>query len=275
MSGPVAAPQGQSLPGTGCGRMVRGMDESLEQWRGAVAVVTGASSGIGRAVAEDFGRLGLRVVLVGRRREELEATAARVRAAGGAALAVPGDLAEPDAARRIFTETRAAWGGVDVLVNSAGLRGGASLLKADPAVMRAAFAVNVLAALECMREAATDLRGKTRGAIINISSMTGHRLLPGTPGLYAATKHALRIVTDAFRAELAAEKSPVKVALLSPGLVDTPWHRDAEGVLATKGAYPYEPLQPADIVAAVRYVLAAPPHVQIGDIQLRSVGQPF
>jgi len=126
-----------------------------------------------------------------------------------------------------------------------------------------------------MREAVADMRGKADAAIINLSSMTGHRLLPGTPGPYAASKHALRIITDGLRAELAAEKLPIKVALISPGLVDTPWHRQPGGMISQKGAFPYEPLQPADVVEAVRYILAAPAHVQVGDIQLRSTSQPF
>jgi NADP-dependent 3-hydroxy acid dehydrogenase YdfG len=105
--------------------------------------------------------------------------------------------------------------------------------------------------------------------------MTGHCLLPGTPGPYAAAKHTLRIVTDSLHAELAAEKLPIKVSLFSPGLVDTPWHDKPGVVLEKNGTYPYAPLRPDDIVAAVRHILAAPPHVQICDIQLRSTDQPF
>jgi NADP-dependent 3-hydroxy acid dehydrogenase YdfG len=251
------------------------MESPLSRWRGKVALVTGASSGIGRAIAVDLGGLGLKVAVAGRRVAELEAVAAEISQAGGEALVLAGDQAEPASNLRFFQELRACWGGVDILVNSAGVRGGSSVLGASLAELQAGFNVNVLAATLCMREAVADLRGKTAGVIINVSSMTGHRLLPGTPGPYAATKHALRLMTDALRAELAAEKLPIKVALLSPGMVDTPWHSQPGGVLAKTGAYPYEPLQPADIVAAVRYILAAPPHVQIGDIQLRSTGQPF
>jgi NADP-dependent 3-hydroxy acid dehydrogenase YdfG len=155
------------------------------------------------------------------------------------------------------------------------MRGGASVLGAPLEEIADAFHLNVLAATACMREAVADMRGKPNAAIINISSMTGHRLLPGTPGAYAATKHALRIMTDGLRSELAAEKLPIKVALISPGLVDTPWHRQPDGILGKGGSFPYEPLQPADVVEAVRYILSAPAHVQVGDIQLRSTGQPF
>jgi len=251
------------------------MEKSLSRWRGKVALVTGASSGIGRAIAVDLGRLGLKVAIAGRQRAGLAAVAAEIRRAGGEALVLTGDQARLETNRLFFRRLRARWGGVDVLVNSAGVRGGTSVLGASLAELQAGFNLNVLAATVCMREAVADLRGKPAGVIINLSSMTGHRLLPGTPGTYAATKHALRLMTDGLRAELAAEKLPIKLALISPGLVDTPWHRQPGGVLAKNGAYPYEPLQPADIVAAVRYILAAPPRVQIGDIQIRSTGQPF
>lgn len=251
------------------------MDASLARWHGKVALVTGASSGLGRAIALDLGRLQMKVAVAGRRETELAAVAAELRALGAEALVLAGDQAQLETNLRFFRELRARWGGVDVLVNSAGTRGGASVLGATLEELQAGFALNVLAATVCMREAAADLRGKADAAIINISSMTGHRLLPGTPAPYAAAKHALRIITDGLRSELAAEKLPVKVALISPGMVDTPWHRQPGGVVARTGAFPYEPLQPADVVAAVRYILAAPPHVQIGDIQLRSTGQPF
>jgi NADP-dependent 3-hydroxy acid dehydrogenase YdfG len=251
------------------------MVNPLNRWRGKVALVTGASSGIGRAVAIDLGALGLKVAVAGRRVVELETLAVEIRQTGGEALVLAGDQAELETNRRFFAEIRPLWGGVDVLVNSAGVRGGLSVLGAPLAELQAGFNLNVLAATVCMREAVADMRGKAAGVIINLSSMTGHRLLPGTPGPYAATKHALRIMTDAFRAELAAEKLPIKVAMLSPGMVDTPWHTQPGGVLAKTGAFPYEPLQPSDIVAAVRYILAAPPRVQIGDIQIRSTSQPF
>jgi NADP-dependent 3-hydroxy acid dehydrogenase YdfG len=251
------------------------MDTPLSRWRGKVALVTGASSGIGRAIALEFGRLGMKVAVTGRRADELAAAAGEIRQQGGEALPLVGDQSNLETNLRLFQEIRARWGGVDVLVNNAGARGGASVLGAPLAEMQAAFNLNVLAATICMREAVADMRGKVDAAIINISSMTGHRLLPGVPGPYAATKHALRIMTDGLRSELAAEKLAIKLAVISPGLVNTPWHQQPNGILATKGAYPYPPLAAADIVEAVRYVLSAPPNVQIGDIQLRATGQPF
>lgn len=257
------------------GLMLRWMNPELLRWRGRIALVTGASSGIGRAIAEDFGRMGLKVALVGRRADALAATAESVTALGGDALCLVGDQAEADFNRRIFSEVRTRWAAPDIVVNSAATPGGRSLIEADFAEIQAALDLNLRAVILCMREAAVGMRGKPEGAVINLSSMTGHRMLPGTPAVYAATKHALRILTDGFRAELIHAGLPVKVALISPGMVDTPWHARPDGVLAQKGGYPYLPLAPADIVDAVRYILSASPGAQVCDIQLRPAGQPF
>lgn len=251
------------------------MSESpLARWRGRTALVTGASSGIGRTIATDFGRLGLNVALTGRRRAELEDTARAVRDAGGAALVVVCDHAIAAENAAAFAQARARWGGIDIVVNNAGVRGGTCLLGTTLGEIERAFTVNVISAVACMQEAVADLRARgAAGVIINLSSMTGHRVLPGTPAVYAATKHALRIVTDGMRSEVAMERLPIKVALISPGMVDTPWHRQPDGIIARSGASPHPPLQPHDLVEAVRYILAAPPHVQICDIQVRSTGQ--
>lgn len=251
------------------------MNPELDRWRGKVALVTGASSGIGRALAEDLGRLGLRVAVTGRRPDALAEAAAAVRTAGGEALVLAGDQRAVETNRRFFADVVAHWGTVDLLVNSAGILGGRSLLQTEWEEIQSALDLNLRAALVCMREAAALMRGKADAAIINVSSMTGHRVVPGTPALYAATKHALRILTDGLRSDLVREGQRIKVALLSPGLVDTPWHAKADGLLARDGAYPYPPMVPADLAAAVRYILSAPPGVQVCDIQLRPAAQPF
>lgn len=251
------------------------MDTPLHRWRGKVALVTGASSGIGRAIALDLGALPMRVAITGRRADELEAVAAEIRSRGGEALALPGDQTELAHNARVFAAIRARWGSVDLLVNNAGVRGGASLLTANLEEIQQGLNLNVLAAIACMREAVADLRGKRDAAIIAISSMVGHRVMAGVPPLYAATKHALRVITDGLRTELSGSDPQIKVALISPGLVDTPWHLLPNGVLREKGAYPHGTLKSEDIVAAVHYILSVPPHVQISDILLRPTGQPL
>jgi len=249
------------------------MDPELLRWRGKVALVTGASSGIGATIATSLGELGMKVAIAGRDQARLRRVALEVERAGGEALVLRGDQARAPVNARFFGRIRRKWGGIDVLVNSAGVRGGRSLLQGDWAELQSALDLNVRAALLCMRQAVDDMRNRKDAAIINISSMTGHRVLPGVPALYAATKHALRVLTDGLRTELVEQNLPIKVALISPGLVDTPWHRPP-GPGTKKRPFPYPPLQPADIANAVRYILSAPRHVQVCDILIRPSEQP-
>ena len=251
------------------------MDTSLTRWRGRIALITGGSSGIGRAIAVDLAKLGMKVAVTARRSVALEETVAAIENVGASALALWGDQRDPAVNRRFFTELAARWGPPDVLINNAGTLGARALLEGDWDEIQSALDLNIRASLLCMREAAAAMQGKAEGAIINLSSMTGHRVVPGTPALYAATKHALRLLTDGVRNELAARGGIIKVALISPGLVDTPWHRKSGGLLQQQSTYPYPPLEPADIASAVRYILAAPPGVQVCDILLRPSAQTF
>lgn len=250
------------------------MNPEITRWHGKVALVTGASSGVGAAIAESLGAAGLRVVLAGRNQRRLSAVALRIRRHGTVSV-VTCDQRRMAENARLFKSIRQRWGGVDVLVNCAGVRGGMSLLDADWEEMQEAITLNVSAALWCARETVTQLRGKPEGAIINICSMVGHRVLPDVPALYAATKHALRILTDGLRTEVAQRKLPIKVTLISPGLTDTPWHRKPGGIARGGRPYPHEPLQPADIAREVLHVLALPAHVQVRDILLSAASQPY
>jgi NADP-dependent 3-hydroxy acid dehydrogenase YdfG len=251
------------------------MTYDLQRWRGRIALVTGASSGIGRAIAEDLGALGLKVAITGRRAEALAETAAAVTAAGGEARVLAGDQRDIDVNQRFFADIRAHWGPVDLLVNNAGTQGGRSLLRDSLDEIQEALDLNLRAAIVCMREAVAAMRGKSEAAIINVSSLTGHRMMPGMPAVYSATKHALRILTDGLRAEVIEERLPIKVSLLSPGMVDTPWHSRPGGVVDQKGDYLFPPLAPADLAAAVRYILSAPAGVQVSDILLRPALQAY
>ena len=250
------------------------MNHDTKRWTGKIALVTGASSGIGAAIAVSLAAYGLRVALVGRNRSRLIATARRVTAAGGESLVLIGNLAEVSACRRLFRDLHRRWGTVDVLVNCAAIRGGNSLLNSPWSEIDTALRLNIAAPILAMREAVKQMRGKRDAAIVTLGSMVGHRVLPGVPALYAATKHALRIVCDGLRTELAEQCSTIKVALISPGLTDTPWHANAGGIRRNRKSYPYAPLLPEDIARVVIQILETPPHVQIRDVLLNSSAQP-
>ncbi|HET8647189.1 MAG TPA: SDR family NAD(P)-dependent oxidoreductase, partial [Vicinamibacteria bacterium] len=143
---------------------------------GQVALVTGAGTGIGRAIAETFAREGARVALNGRRRGPLEEAAAGLRAVGGEALVAPGDLTDEAAVDEVVRAVLDAWGQIDVLVNNAGLNVPQRDLKGlSAADWRAVIDADLTAPFLLCRAALPAMRGRQRGTIINISSMAGKR----------------------------------------------------------------------------------------------------
>ena len=252
--------------------------DTLQRWNAKVALVTGASSGIGAAIAEALAEAGMKVAITGRDRARLQSVASRIRDCGGGrgnVLALRCDHTLMSENARIFRALRKRWNGVDVLVNCAGIRGALSLLDSEWPELQVALDLNVSASLWCAREAVSQMRGKAEGAIVNISSMVGHRVLPGAPAMYSATKHALRILTDGLRSEVAKRGLPIKVSLISPGLTDTAWHRQSGGVHAGGKKYPHVPLRPRDVAEAVCHILATRPGVQVRDLLLSPNEQPY
>lgn len=249
--------------------------EHIERWRGRVALVTGASAGIGRAVALRLAAAGLRVALTARRGDRIEALAAQITAAGGEALAVAADARDEAALLAVFDAVRKRWGGVDVMVNNAGLGRDASLCEGATDGWREMLDVNVLALAICTREAVADMRRRGGdGQVIHIASMASHRVPPGGGGFYAATKYAVRALTEGLRQELRELGSDIRVSAISPGMVETEFAEAMWGPGASAEAYGRFPcLQPDDIADAVLFVLARPPHAQIHDVLLRPTRQ--
>jgi short-subunit dehydrogenase len=176
-----------------------------------VVIITGASSGIGRAAALRLGRPGTTVVLAARRAAQLATVAAEIEGNGGAALAVPTDLRDP--AQISALAERA--GPADVLINNAGLGGSKSVLT-DDADVTAMVDVNLLAPIRLMRAVIPAMRAAGRGTIINIGSVAGEI---GISGTYSATKFGLRGMTDSVRRELAG--TGIGVTLIEPGHIAT------------------------------------------------------
>jgi NAD(P)-dependent dehydrogenase (short-subunit alcohol dehydrogenase family) len=183
-----------------------------------VALVTGASSGIGEASARRLARSGFRVVLAARRAERLESIAKEISTAGGEALAVAVDLADSAATSHLVEQTRDAYGRVDVLVNNAGFSPGAALEQITRSELRQIFEVNLFSALQLVGEVVPLMRAQGGGRIINIGSLGGYVAAPlAIP--YAATKAGLDAATRGMRLELAPWR--IRVSLVIPGFVDT------------------------------------------------------
>ena len=227
---------------------------------GKTILITGASSGIGRAIADLSLQNGARVIGLCRSVDKLPA--------GVTPLAC--DLSDPEAINHAF----ASLTHLDILVNNAGLAYLSPISTGDPAQWKKMWQINVHALSLCSQHA-LNLFPKNAGHILNISSLSGHRV-PPTGGFYAATKFAVRAITEALRSELSLAKSPVRVSSISPGYVDTPLLNDyfqgREEQLAQTRAK-VNMLTPENIAATALHILTAPNGVEINDVLLRSSDQ--
>ena len=137
--------------------------------------------------------------------------------------------------------------------------------------------VNVLALCICTREAIADMRSRDRpGHVFHIASMASHRVPPGSGAAYAATKHAVRALTEGLRKELRAEQSSIRVTAISPGFVETEFatvfaHGDPGAAERAYGRFPV--LTPDDVASAVLYALGAPAHMEVHDVLMRPTAQ--
>lgn len=249
------------------------------QLQGKVALVTGASAGIGEAIATELANVGMRLVLAARRGDRLEALAARLQAAHPdlEVLVCPTDLRDLQSIERLFAAAHTRFGGIDVLINNAGLGRDAPLLTGDPEQWREMLDVNVLALCTCTKLGVAQMRERgDTGHVVHISSMSAHRV-PGGSGVYSATKFAVRSLTEGLRQELRADNSQIRVTAISPGFVRTEFATVFHGGDTERAQARYaelgEVLQASDIAETVVFVLQAPPHMQVHDILLRPTVQ--
>ncbi|MGE0745081.1 MAG: SDR family oxidoreductase [Rhodospirillales bacterium] len=228
-------------------------------------LVTGASSGIGRAAALAFARAGDDVVATGRRADALAALA---EAAGGAVRAIAGDVTEAAFVDRLA----AAAGPVDVLVNCAGTLRHAPFLDSDPADWQQVIDTNLIALLRLTQAVARGMRDRRRGHVIVVSSILARQVYPYTL-VYAATKHAARAVCKGLRLELMP--FGVKVTEVAPGIADTAILRaiDHPEVQAAYRARAYPPLAADDVAAAILYAANTDPNACPEVIELNPAGQ--
>jgi short-subunit dehydrogenase len=221
---------------------------------GASALVTGASGGLGRALAAELARQGANVVLLARREDKLRAVAeeiSRLGDAAGRAEIVVGDVTSPTVRRAAIDAAQAAFGGLDILVNNAGVGAIGRFDAADLNRTREVFETNFFAPVELTHEALPLLKAGRQPIIVNIGSILGHRATPQNSA-YCASKFALRGWTESIRVELAAEGIDVLLASLGPTSTDFWDHlvdRQGEVPWTTSMAMPAE-------VAARRIVRA-------------------
>ena len=250
------------------------MNEKIEL-KNKVAMVTGASSGIGRATSLALAKEGMRLAIVARNLDKLVTLKSQIESYGGRAFPLAVDLKDESQILFAFDAIGRQWGGVDVLINSAGLGHDAPLSSGRTEHFREMLEVNVLALSVITREAVLNMQSnKTAGQIIHISSMSAYRVQTGA-GMYAATKHAVRAMTEGLRRELREAGSSIRVTALSPADTETEFMERMLGRQEAGKRMPeYRQMDPEDIAQAVLYILRTPPHVEIHDILMRPINQP-
>ncbi len=193
----------------------------MKDLSGRVAVVTGASTGIGRAIAAAFARQGMRVVLASQNPRRLEDAAEAIRALGGEVLAVPTDVGDRAAVERLAGATLEAFGAVHVLVNNAGVFAPGYAWEISGEDWKWVVDVNLWGTVYGLQAFVPHLLAQPEGHVVNVSSAGGLMTTPAH-GPYTATKHAIVGLSKGLRAELAMKGGSVGVTLVCPGMVDTP-----------------------------------------------------
>ena len=238
---------------------------------GKVALVTGGSRGIGAAIAERLGSDGFTVVInYAGSTAEAEALAGKIEQAGGRAITAQADVSDPAAVSRMFDMADAAFGGVDVLVNNAGVMRLKTLADSDDALFDSHVAINLKGTFNTLREAARRLRNG--GRIVNLSSSQAGLLHPGY-GIYAATKAAVEAMTHVLSKELRGRN--IAVNAVAPGPTATKLFLEGKSKEAIDQFAKLAPLErigePADIAATVSF-LAGPDGSWINGQVLRANG---
>ncbi len=248
--------------------------------QGTVALVTGASSGIGEATARDLARRGAKVAIAARRRDRLEALRSSIESAGGTARVIEADIADPAQAEAMVKDTLDALGRLDILVNNAGLMLLGPIVNAPTEEWHRMIDLNVTGLLRATHAALPHLldaaeNGPRRVAdIVNISSVAGRAARSGA-GVYNATKFAVGAFSESLRQEITTRH--VRVGLIEPGQVVTELidQNRPEIVTSIRGmvAAVSEPLQATEIADAIGYMVTRPRHMAINEMLIRPTEQ--
>lgn len=239
----------------------------MGQLTGKIAIVTGASYGLGRGIALALAREGCRVALAARTPDKLNGVSAEIAAAGGEALAVPCDVGDEAQVAALFKRTIDQWGRLDLLVNNAAILDGAPLESFPLELWQRALLVNLTGPFLCTREAFRIMKPQRGGRIVNIASVAARRVRPDTAS-YAATKHALWGLTQV--AALEGRDHGIACSCLMPGNIRT------EARATPDSDFNREPMMTIDeVAAAVVFVAAQPPHLNVLEMTMLPNGQMY
>lgn len=247
----------------------------MERWTGKVAVVTGASSGIGAAIAKQLVEAGLKVVGFARRKEKIEEIAKSLENKMGNLYACKVDMTVENEIKAGFKWTLENVGPIHVLVNNAGVATNTSLYDGDTKLWKKILDTNVLGLCIATRETIKIMRDNhIDGHIIHMNSMAGHSV-PNFPNgnVYSPSKYAVTSLTETLRKELISLGSKIKISSISPGVVKTEISVTANFDLSPEMIKSIPMLDAKDIADAVMYVLSTNPGVQVHDLLIQPIGQ--
>ena len=188
-------------------------------WSQKVVLITGASSGIGRALALEWGRRGARLGLTARRGEELLRLSEEIERAGGEALALPADVRDPVALNAVAERVRERWGRIDVLVANAGMSSTAAATKLNAGEVGDLISINVIGVVNSVAAVLPAMLERGSGHLVAISSLASYRGMPKS-GAYSASKAAVSTLFESLRVDL--RKSNIAVTTIHPGFIRTP-----------------------------------------------------
>lgn len=246
----------------------------MKRIEGQVALVTGASSGIGEATSQALARCGMRVVVAARRIGHLEALVERINLEGGEAMALEVDVTDEQQVQTMARRAQQHWGQLDILVNSAGLMLLGPIAGADTEDWRRMISTNLLGLLYATHAVLPIMKTQKSGHIVNISSVAGRVARAGS-GVYNATKWGVGALSEALRQECVQDN--IRVTVIEPGVVETDLASHITNTpareIALRRIQEITPLQSEDIANAIVYAVTQPPHVNVNEILLRPTEQ--
>uniref|UniRef100_A0A1B6CKT5 Dehydrogenase n=1 Tax=Clastoptera arizonana TaxID=38151 RepID=A0A1B6CKT5_9HEMI len=240
----------------------------MEKWEGKVALVTGASSGIGKAIVKELVKHGVTVVGMGRREALLRRLADELNSSNkGKFYPKTVDINNEADVMEVITKINQKLGGVDILINSAGLYyHDAHLSTGSTNEWQKQLDLEILSLLIVSREVIKSMRrNATDGIIINVNSVAGHYIPENISPMHTVVKHAMTVIGETLRREMAANKFSIRVASISPGFT-------ASEKYQSKNHEDIPKLETSDVARGVVYILSQPLHVQIEELTLRRVG---
>ncbi|KAJ3660781.1 hypothetical protein Zmor_005212 [Zophobas morio] len=253
---------------------------SMERWKGKVAIVTGASVGIGASIVEKLVEAGLQVVGLARRSEQVEENAKKLAGKSGKLHAFKADISKEEDILKAFKWVTENLGPLHILVNNAGVVQQTNLVEGDTEKWKKIFDTNVIGLSIATREAVKIMKeNKIDGHIVHINSTLGHKIVyQPFSNVYPASKHAVTALTETLRQELNHVGLKIKISSVSPGVTASELAKTNNIVFdekVQKARKNWVRLNVEDIANGVMYVLSTPPHVQVHELIIKPLGEAF